>query len=226
MVGLDPDIIPTRPQALEALYSLYERPDWDEGLTLTHASSGDIDTETPQTGSDLEHARSASNQFETGAPSSRSMSLQLGMSRLDSMNPPPQPQPLQDHMFADASSSANPFHAISHAQAHHQDTVNPGLGIGGLEGGGGMGGEALSDPNIPAPNVDLMFWDQMLDEQFYGNHQQHGGEGIYGFENFSGGEGEMERAREMEGNVDFQSSGRRGSRMEGNIDFQGGSGRV
>lgn len=229
MVGLDPDIIPTRPQALEALYSLYERPNWDEGLTLEHPLAGNFDFETPQTtDSDLERARSASSQFETGASSSRSMSLQLGMSGPENINLPPHPQP-QDHMFAPASdpqgSNANPFHAASHAHVHHPDTstVNQGMGMSGLDDTGWMGSEALNDPNMPAPNVDLMFWDQMLDEQFNWNYQQGGG--IYGMEHFQGGgEGEMQERTRMEGNMEYHGSGRRGSRMEGDIDFQGGGG--
>ncbi|KUJ15253.1 uncharacterized protein LY89DRAFT_719842 [Mollisia scopiformis] len=185
MIGLDPDIIPTREQALESLYELYARQGWDEGRTMV----GD------EAEMDRQRTRSSSSQAQTSA----SMSGDLGL--------PPQP-PQGQQLFAVAP-DANPFLSIS----HHAQDGNLGTGVGGAE--------VLSDPNIPAPNVDLMFWDQMLQEDFFGHgHPQVDGR-VYGMGdgNFGGGGAGNESA-------DFGGSGSgwRGSRMEGDIDFQGGAG--
>ncbi|CZR58198.1 uncharacterized protein PAC_08089 [Phialocephala subalpina] len=248
IVGLDPEVIWTRELALEVLYNLYNQEHWDEGLTLAQASPfpDNSPTESRQA-RDQDRDRSHSSQAQTnvsGAPTpaqSSQVQSQLVMSGTDphttmsssmNLNASLPPQPQQMHMFAAALSDPSLFNATTGPAGDAMTGM--GVGVGGAGGMDRMGDE-LGDPNMPTPNVDLMFWDQMLDEGLYG---QNGG-GMYTtpFEGAGGtGTGNYGRSGSgMERNIDFTgsegagwmygaTSGRRTSTMEGNIDFAGGRG--
>ncbi|KAF8849401.1 hypothetical protein BDZ45DRAFT_810000 [Acephala macrosclerotiorum] len=247
LVGLDPDVIWTRELAMEVLYTLYEQEHWDEGLMLSTAGAWNPPSQTPSQSQfhsqpqtqhqspdhqdrDRSHSSQA-NPISEPQPyisdTSLHMNLSQGLPR----------HPSQPTLFS-ALSASDPglFDAMSHSQGASSGPAGDAIAGMGVGVGPGIRAESLGDPNMPTPNVDLMFWDQMLDEGFYGA-VMHGNVGLGGGGGgggdggggiYTGGEGVFGRSGSdsgMYGGSGGAAALKRSSRMEGNTDFQGGRGR-